>query len=209
LGILAVGALLYATYQWSVSWLQGARESSNSVGEQSLNPENAVAEIQANTSLTVPVKQTVGNVATEQSTELASETVSIDESVLTAEPAASELEGDITLDKPVPDSGLNNQSSIPAPARTTQTDVPLPSVEILRFNFVESSWVEVFGVNGKRLIYGMANQGTVREIALSGPTEIFLGNAQGTLITLNGSTYNIPANARAGRTARFVLEPDR
>lgn len=209
LGIMAIGALVYATYQWSVTWLQGARESSNSISEQSLNPEDAVAEIQSNSNLAVPVKQSVDNLSTEQTVEPASETVSIDEPALTVEPVLSNLETVATLNTPVPDYGLNNQSSETVPARDTQTDVSPQSPEILRFNFLESSWVEVFGVNGKRLIYGMANQGTVREIALSGPTEIFLGNAQGTRITLNGSAYNIPANARAGRTARFVLEPDR
>ena len=67
--------------------------------------------------------------------------------------------------------------------------------------------MEVFDVNNKQLIYDNKRPGAVEELTITGPTSIFFGNYPGVKISLNGSIYNIPSSAKAGNTARFVLEP--
>ncbi|MBT8141899.1 MAG: helix-turn-helix domain-containing protein [Gammaproteobacteria bacterium] len=222
LALLTVAALVYAAVILVQLWLKDAQENSGNdsvipvpVNSAAIQSDSSLSEDQTSSSsannekslrLALPQAsdeitaqaQDLSNAMSEQSTNLAV--------------ALNNEETDLPAQEDVPQQV--NQEPLDSIAQNNEPKSLLnvasnnnASNNVLQFNFLESSWIEVIAENGQRLIYGMANQGTVRDININGPTEIFLGNAQGTRILLNGSFYDIPANARAGRTARFVLEP--
>lgn len=72
----------------------------------------------------------------------------------------------------------------------------------------QACWIEVSGVGGERLYYNLAPAGkTLNFQAARGMLKVFLGNADGVSVTVNGKAFPIPAGTRSGNTARFVVEP--
>jgi len=69
---------------------------------------------------------------------------------------------------------------------------------------VQESWVDVRDAKGNKLIYESVPAG--REIPLEGlaPFSVFLGNANGVQVFLNGKPYDF-SSSRHGLTARFKL----
>lgn len=198
LALLAIAALAYGLYQGILWWLNDAKESSSSVTELSLEDTSSSQVGLDSVATAAPV---ANNTRAEIDTDLQADTATINNEIQDASSSNTAIE---------PGPVENTAQS----AATTLSDIPATSTpavserQQLRFTFQQSSWIEVFSESGDRLIYGMANEGTVRNIRINGPTEIFLGNSDGTVITLNGQLYTIPNNAKAGRTARFVLDPD-
>jgi cytoskeleton protein RodZ len=99
----------------------------------------------------------------------------------------------------------------PAPAANSPSDEsertePRVLLSSLTFVFVENSWTEITDARG-RILYGLQREGTRRELAGVPPFAIFLGNAGGVEIFLDGSSYTISPEVRRGNTARFQIEP--
>jgi len=219
LGVLAVCVLLYAAYRVAMWWLQDAEQSTGTVTELSLSQTNAGnSTAQANTQInpyvnTVPVKtpdleESVDDAEAETIVTQTSDS-NQDAANVVPLPAESADNGDVqNLNGSADESNTNSPNTNNSVASATVASSSLEDGQkVLRLNFTEDSWVEISNTNGKRLIYGMAKRGTVRELVLDGVTEVFLGNALGTKLSLNGQTYDIPVDAKAGRTARFMLSP--
>ncbi len=69
-------------------------------------------------------------------------------------------------------------------------------------------WIEVHDAGGKRLYYNLAPGGkTLAFTAEHGALKVFLGNADGVDVTVNGRAFPIPAGTRSGNTAQFEVEP--
>lgn len=67
-------------------------------------------------------------------------------------------------------------------------------------------WVEVYAPDGKRLYYNLAPAGQKLSFdATSGALSVFLGNAGGVDVLVDGRSFPIPADARSGNTARFQV----
>jgi cytoskeleton protein RodZ len=88
---------------------------------------------------------------------------------------------------------------------TAATVVPVPGTVELRFEFVEDCWVEVTDADGRRLAYRLHRAGEVTRLRGKAPATIFLGNAEGARLTVDGSPVALrPAATRAG-TARLTV----
>lgn len=95
----------------------------------------------------------------------------------------------------------------------TQNDSPVPvtrqpagDVAALVFEFAEDSWVEVYDGTGQRVLYGLFNTGTRRQLSAQGPFSVYLGYARGVSIMLDGEPYEVPASVFRGNTARFNID---
>ncbi|MGH8160770.1 MAG: DUF4115 domain-containing protein, partial [Gammaproteobacteria bacterium] len=68
------------------------------------------------------------------------------------------------------------------------------------------SWIEVRAADHTRLYYDLAPAGkTLRFNARHGALTVYLGNASGVKVEVDGRPYPIPAASRKGDTARFTV----
>ncbi len=74
--------------------------------------------------------------------------------------------------------------------------------------FSEDSWAEITDPTGRRILYGLQRAGTRRELSSEPPIGVFLGNAPGVEVLIDGSEYSISSGARRGNIARFEIQPD-
>lgn len=96
----------------------------------------------------------------------------------------------------------------PAPVHAQQVTVGAGDMRDLtrvKFTLTAASWVEVYDNNGKRLYYDLAPAGDSLELSGSGPLQVFLGNAPGVSVELNGAPFDLQPYARPDNTARFKL----
>jgi cytoskeleton protein RodZ len=75
----------------------------------------------------------------------------------------------------------------------------------VKFTLGAASWVEVYDNNGKRLYYDLAPAGDNLELSGAGPLQVFLGNAPGVSIELEGQPFDLKPFLRSDNTARFKL----
>ena len=74
--------------------------------------------------------------------------------------------------------------------------------------FSEDSWAEITDATGRRILYGLQPAGARRELSGEPPVVVFLGNASGVEVSVDGSEYPISSGARRGNTARFEIQPE-
>jgi cytoskeleton protein RodZ len=89
--------------------------------------------------------------------------------------------------------------SRPSPTTAGQTPIHV------QFTLNQASWIEVYDVTGKRLYYDLAPAGENVEVSGAGPLQVFLGNAPGVSIQLDGTKFDQTPFTRADNTARFRL----
>jgi len=87
--------------------------------------------------------------------------------------------------------------TVPAAADGTAT--------LARFTLNSASWIEVYDSTGKRLYYDLAPAGQTLDVSGSGPLQIFLGNAPGVSVQVDGADFNLAPFIRVDNTARFKL----
>jgi len=87
------------------------------------------------------------------------------------------------------------QDANQAPARPTH----------LRLELASESWIEVYDSRGERLYYDVASAGSVQSIDGRAPLRVVLGNAAAVAVQVDGQARDIPAAARDGEAARFVV----
>jgi len=111
---------------------------------------------------------------------------------------------------PVRAAPRTETAEMPAqPATHTQQAVVGPgeakNLTHVKFTLGAASWIEVYDNNGKRLYYDLAPAGDTLDLSSAGPLQVFLGNAPGVSIELNGAPFDLKPYARADNTARFKL----
>jgi cytoskeleton protein RodZ len=74
-----------------------------------------------------------------------------------------------------------------------------------KFSLNSASWIVVYDAGGKRLYYDLAPAGDTLDLSGSGPLQVFLGNAPGVSIELNGTPFYNKTYSRPDNTARFKL----
>lgn len=97
----------------------------------------------------------------------------------------------------------SRSSSVSGPSAKTKTSVVAQSH--LSLILSHRSWVQIEDANGKRLVYGLLNAGTKRQLTGKAPFSVFLGYAQGVNLKINGKTVNFSSHIRANHTARFKI----
>jgi cytoskeleton protein RodZ len=107
---------------------------------------------------------------------------------------------------------VTNHASRPAAAATrTTASAPIAgpedsrAVTHVRFTLGAASWVEVYDDSGKRLYYDLAGAGSNLDVSGAGPLQVFLGNAPGVSVELEGQPFDIKPFLRQDNTARFKL----
>jgi cytoskeleton protein RodZ len=100
---------------------------------------------------------------------------------------------------PAAAAALGPERPIGAPEPTAAASV---EVEI---SFVEDCWTEISDARGERLFYGLGSAGARSRFSAALPISVFLGNASGVELTVDGSQYPVPAAGRQGNLARFVI----
>ncbi|HEY3645836.1 MAG TPA: RodZ domain-containing protein [Gammaproteobacteria bacterium] len=119
-----------------------------------------------------------------------------------AAPAASKAPGATTLH--IAKAAPRSTAAAPAPVQP-MTAAESRDLTHVKFILGAASWVEVYDNNGKRLYYDLAPAGDNLELSGAGPLQVFLGNAPGVSIELEGQPFDLKPFLRSDNTARFKL----
>lgn len=106
---------------------------------------------------------------------------------------------------PVPAARTKAAAPAPRPVMTAAPLTPPGDLAHVKFTLGAASWVEVYDSNGKRIYYDLAPAGDNLELSGAGPLQVFLGNAPGVSVELEGAPFDIKPFLRADNTARFKL----
>jgi cytoskeleton protein RodZ len=82
--------------------------------------------------------------------------------------------------------------------------LPRPGTVELRFEFSEDCWLEVTDAEDRRLAYRLHRAGDVVRLRGTAPVSLFLGNAEGVRLTMDGTAVPLRPARRDG-TARLTL----
>lgn len=94
----------------------------------------------------------------------------------------------------------------PAPAAVAGKTVAIyPDRVVLRM--AEDCWAEVTDAEGRRLVYDLVRAGTSRDERGTAPFQVFLGNATGVSMEVNGHAYDFSEYVH-GNLARFTVTTD-
>ncbi len=77
--------------------------------------------------------------------------------------------------------------------------------QMLTVTYVEKSWTEIRDADANTLMQGLIEPGVVRNLRGKPPFEVFLGNAPGVVIEVNGLYFDHSQYNRSNRTARFQV----
>lgn len=103
----------------------------------------------------------------------------------------------------------SGQKNTGVPATSSASDAQVVAVPSLRLGLKvkQPSWVEVKNATTKkRLYYNLAAPGSDLHFnVVGGRVVVFLGNASGVTVTVNGQPYAIPSTDYRGKTARFLV----
>ena len=99
-------------------------------------------------------------------------------------------------------------SAVTAVSAAVGLPVVDPDRTRLNLIFRQDSWAEITDKRG-RILYGLERAGTRRELSTEPPIDMWLGNAPGVDILVDGSAYSIsPGVITVTNTARFAIKPD-
>jgi cytoskeleton protein RodZ len=106
----------------------------------------------------------------------------------------------------VPHAAHQNRSAdtahVSAPEANAPADAALTHAV---FTLSSASWIEVYDSGGKRIYYDLAPAGGSLELSGAGPLQVFLGNAPGVSIQVDGAPFDVASFTRPDNTARFKL----
>jgi cytoskeleton protein RodZ len=111
--------------------------------------------------------------------------------------------------KPAPVQRVQHEEHKPAASAVAAPAAAAPQaaggLTQVKFTLSSASWIEVYDDSGKRIYYDLAPAGGSLDLSGIGPLQVFLGNAPGVSVELNGTAFDIKAYSRADNTARFKL----
>lgn len=76
----------------------------------------------------------------------------------------------------------------------------------LRLSFSADSWVELYDADGRRFYFDLGPANSVRSFSATAPVRVFLGNAAGVQMELNGQAVALPEQVKRGNVARFTVD---
>ena len=125
--------------------------------------------------------------------------VAEDESAAVA-PAAQPAAATETIAVPASAPVEARQNEIVAERASTGTPVRL------RLSFSADSWVELYDADGRRFYFDLGPANSVRSFSATAPVRVFLGNADGVQLELNGQAVALPDQVKRGNVARFTVD---
>jgi len=75
----------------------------------------------------------------------------------------------------------------------------------LSITFSGDCWTEITDASGRRLFFDLGKSGRTVDLTGEAPFNVLFGDAANVSLVVNGSTFNIPAGNRRGRTARLTI----
>jgi cytoskeleton protein RodZ len=106
---------------------------------------------------------------------------------------------------PVTEAEVPAQAA-PRPARPAGP--PPPGKVRIRLTFTRDSWVEVYDVNGNRMLYDVGRVDFPRMVDVEPPALIVLGDANAVTAEANDRALAIPKKNISGTVARFTIAAD-
>ncbi len=97
------------------------------------------------------------------------------------------------------------QEAMEEASRNPNLVTSLDRVQVLTVTYTEKSWTEIRDADSNILMQGLIEPGVVRNLSGKPPFEIFLGNAPGVVIEVNGLYFDHSGYSRSNRTARFQV----
>ena len=137
----------------------------------------------------------VSNESTIQVTQESSEISSSDEPLDENEQSASGEEV-VTADQ---------QQAMEDASRNPTLVTSVDGAQVLTVTYIEKSWTEIRDADSNTLMQGLIEPGVVRNLSGKPPFEIFLGNAPGVVIEVNGLYFDHSQYSRSNHTARFQV----
>lgn len=120
------------------------------------------------------------------------------------QPAASP-QRNVTRPVELPPAAAAHIAATATTKSVTPTAVGGQALTHVAFVLNQASWIEVYDASGKRLYYDLAPAGESVSVSGAGPLQVFLGNAPGVSIQLDGAKFDQTPYTRADNTARFRL----
>lgn len=99
----------------------------------------------------------------------------------------------------------DQQQAMEEASRNPTLVTSVDGAQVLTVTYVEKSWTEIRDADSKTLMQGLIEPGVVRNLSGKPPFEIFLGNAPGVVIEVNGNYFDHSQYNRSNRTARFQV----
>lgn len=133
----------------------------------------------------------------------------------TQEPAAAMAEATVVDEPTVPATTMDTVPSaaptVPPPAEPTRPGSAAESASAgmpvrLRLSFSADSWVELYDAGGQRIFFDLGPANSVRSFSTTAPVRVFLGNAEGVQLELNGQLVALPEQVVRGNVARFTVD---
>jgi cytoskeleton protein RodZ len=90
----------------------------------------------------------------------------------------------------------------PPPPEPETTD---PSQMRLSITYSGDCWTEITDAGGRRLFFDLGKSGRTVNLSGEAPFNVLFGDAANVSLEVNGSSFNIPASDRRGRTARLTI----
>ena len=99
----------------------------------------------------------------------------------------------------------HQQQAMEEESRNPTLVTSVDGAQVLTVTYVEKSWTEIRDADSNTLMQGLIEPGVVRNLSGKPPFEIFLGNAPGVVIEVNGLYFDHSQYSRSNRTARFQV----
>ncbi len=97
------------------------------------------------------------------------------------------------------------QQAMEVASRNPTLVTSVDGAQVLTVTYIEKSWTEIRDADSKTLMQGLIEPGVVRDLSGKPPFEIFLGNAPGVVIEVNGLYFDHSQYSRSNHTARFQV----
>ena len=169
---------------------------SHQVAEQSVE----LVQIESTTTQASTENSSSSNVQTESGSD------SVDDAELMHSPSlATSNSGQSTSNVVAEDITADQQQAMEEESRNPTLVTSIAGGQVLTVTYMEESWTEIRDADSNTLMQGLIEPGVVRNLSGKPPFEIFLGNAPGVVIEVNGLYFDHSQYSRSNRTARFQV----
>ena len=110
-----------------------------------------------------------------------------------------------------PDAADTVEDALAAAGPASPAVVPVETPVIpagqadIRVELLEDCWLEIIDAEGRRLAYRLGRAGEVTRVRGTAPVSVFLGNAEGVELTVDGEPVAVRPAARRDGTARLTV----
>lgn len=99
----------------------------------------------------------------------------------------------------------DQQLAMEEESRNPNLITSIDGAQVITVTYTEKSWTEIRDADSNTLMQGLIEPGVVRNLSGKPPFEIFLGNAPGVIIEVNGLYFDHSQYSRSNHTARFQV----